>query len=516
VLSLCRECQLFLLSLKMLTTFSIQTLVEQAKSLLETSEDVVDLFPNLDLWQYYLKPLLSQSPSPALGVLQPVAGAVFLGNAGRPPLVQLQKDLNGYSVPLRMAMYSRSLIQHCADSLPPLVAVNLHYVLHITWQLVNDQLGMHEEDKLFASARDPDIETELRNFVEVSKYDLSIIALGGPKWQEESIKWARTDFSGSLSTASALVRELFQACATNEPTAFYAYRVLTELFEKLVDAHGCQSTESEVWLQKLDVLKPTTTNIFGALSILSGLEEHLGTSKIVNTMCNRLISEVAGASAQQESTVKSLVLLNACLSVYGKGDLPVAQNRLIFAVKQILSWSDWSIANNSKLLSESCHALQRLLPSIRDVYGPYWESTLGICVSLWDSIDSGTLTNEKIPAIGMSLKLYYVLRKLEDANEDLGDALTKLSRQVSLGMVKLLKLRRSQESVPQKHVDELLAREISRISLDYVKDCLPEFYPLIASDFRDVQSAAFDVLHRALPETQQVLSMNVLLEHEGE
>jgi E3 ubiquitin-protein ligase listerin len=282
----------------------------------------------------------------------------------------------------------------------------------------------------------------------------------------------------------------------------------------LVNVHGWHNISGDAWLQKLDILKASTKNTLGAVSLLAGLQENLGTSQLVNNMCNRLISDVTGVSAQSDRALGLLVLLNASLSVYDEGDLPVAQNRLVFAVKQILSWVD-VVSNSTRLASEMFRALHRLLPAIKGVYGSYWESSLAFCITTWESNDSDNLTDEKIPVIGMSLKLYTILRCLEDANDDLEDSLRQLGYQISNGLVHLLQLRRSKDSLPQTYTDDLLARETTKIPLDHVKNNLSEIYPLVASDYRMVQSAAFDILHRALPEAQQQLSIDVILEKRG-
>ena len=64
-------------------------------------------------------------------------------------------------------------------------------------------------------------------------------------------------------------------------------------------------------------------------------------------------------------------------------------------------------------------------------------------------------------------------------------------------------------------VDEQLSRELAKMPLSHIKDDMSEFYPLVASDSRTVQSTAFDILHRALPEAQQQISLDVALEQRG-
>ncbi len=445
--------------------------------------------------------------------MRPFAGAVFLvaqsltDHHPRPP-----RDLNGYSIPLRMAMYTSKLLLHedFLELLPDELQVDLLYLLSLTYELANDQIDLLEDNKLFETQQDPDVLNEVRQFLSDVREILSRAAGNAGSW--------RTSVPGKQSpedtstVAGALVLRLIGSSSYRGPIAYYASKALGGLVQALVSAHGWQNEGSEEWLSKLDILKTSSNNVLGAAAILIGLEDSLRSSRLINTLCNRLISDVAGAKAQSEKTLGLLVLLNSVLAVYDEEDLPVANNRLVFAVKQILSWTEDLVVTDSRLASEACRALQKLLPAIKDVYGPYWEATFDFCVSIWESSDDGVLSNERLPMIGMSLKLFSVLRNMvDDANDDLKDAYELSHEQVCDGLIKLLKLERSKETQPLEFVDSMLSRQVVKIPSDRIKD-LSEFYPLVASDFRMVQSAAFDVLHKALPKVQQELSVNVLLE----
>lgn len=498
--------------------YSIETLVDQAESVLKTATDTFNinsLLPDPVKWMNSLKPVLSQCPNPALGVMRPFAGAVFLVHSSPPPtLFPSSRDLSGYSSPLRMAMYTVRLLGDVYKLMSPPVAVYVFYLLNLTSQLVEDQLDMNEEGRLFASAIDPDIMAELRDFVSASRAAFSHIFLDAKSWLHDLVK-AKNESLETSNIAGTLVSKLIEATNGDTPTAFYATRALSGLLQGLVDVHGWDNTSGDAWLQSLDVLKSSTTNILGAVSLLTGLQENLSTSQLVKNMCNQLVSDITGVSAHSDKALGLLVLLNTTLSVYDEGDVPVAQNRLVFAVKQILSWVD-TASEDSERAAEMFRALHRLLPAIRGVYGSYWETAIGFCISTWESDDLRALTDERIPMVGMSLKLYTILRTLDDANDDLEDALRQLGYQVSQGMLSLLGLLRSKECLPLTYTDGILAREATKIPLENIKDNLSDIYPLVASDFRMVQSAAFDILHRALPEAQQQLSVDVILEKRGE
>lgn len=380
---------------------------------------------------------------------------------------------------------------------------------------LQDQFDLRQDNQLYLSLLDPDVASDIEDFLFVARKPLVKMTSSASGWINDSGVVMASGASYSSGVIRFLISKLIQDASTNTPIAFHAARILCSLLQQLINDHGWHSTQGETWLHGLDILKTSTKNILGAISVLLGLQDVLGTSKIVNTLCNRLISDISGASAQSEKTLGLLVLLNASLTVYDEDDLPVAQNRLIFSVKQILSWTDTVPSTYSAMAvaSEACYALHRLLPAIKGVYGTYWESALSFCIAMWGSCDDGNLSEAKVPIIGMTLKLFTILRYLQDANDDLEDALNQLSQQISEGLVHLLRLRRSKDNVPILFIDDMLCREIRKLPLGHLLDDLEEFYPLVASDIRTVQSAAFDVLHRALPDAQQQISVEVLLEN---
>lgn len=492
-------------------TLTIDTLIQQAEAVIATSDDNLlhlELFPDAIKWSQALAPLLDQVPNPTLGVMRPFAGAVFLVRTQKgSDISRPERDLDGYSVALRMAMYSARLIREHPDRLSKDALAEILYLLGLTVELANDQLDLLETNKLFVLSSEEAI-AGAREFVDrIYQESWSFILLHSKAWQEGFESGSPLEFSGVVHT---LVLKLLNASSGNTSTSFYSARVLSHLLPKLAEQHGWPAG-SEEWIVNLEILKSSTSNVLGAVAILTGLHETLSTSQIVGNLCNRLISDVAGATAQSEKSLGLLVLLNATLSIYDGDDLPVAQNRLVFAVKQILSWTPEIASTNYQLSSESCLALQRLLPAIKSVYGSYWDKTLEFCIKTWESMESEEHYDQKLPMTGMSLKLFSSLRSLQDANDDLEDALTKYGETASRCFIKLMKLPRFKPTQPIEFVDNILSRLVVKIPLSHVNE-ISEFYPLIASENRIVQSAAFDVLHRAIPAEQEEISVNAILE----
>ncbi|OWP03493.1 hypothetical protein B2J93_7511 [Marssonina coronariae] len=498
-------------------SLSIETLVQQASNIIAQAPESPQtaIFPDTELWLEYLSLLLGQIPNPALGVKRPFAGAVFLvKQSSTENFPRLARDVDGYSIPLRMALYTSRLLHHedLLGGLPEDFQVQLFYLLALSYELANDQVDLLEDNKLFASHQDLDTINDIRKFLRDVREILKDSAENATSWRAPVSEKQTPE--GISAVIHALILKLIQSSSIESPSAYYASKALGSLIQALVSTHGWQNDGSEEWLASLDILKTSTTNMLGAAAIFIGLEDSVRSSKFVSTLCNRLISDIAGAKAQSEKTLDLIVLLNSVLAVYEEDDLPVANNRLIFAVKQILSWTEDLATADSRLASEACRALQKLLPAIRDVYGTYWKSTFDFCVSIWESSSDGILSNGRLPMIGMSLKLFSILQNMredEDANDDLKEAYDLSHEQVCDGLVSLLKLDRVKETQPLEFVDSLLSRQVAKIPSGRIKD-LADFYPLVASEFRMVQSAAFDVLHKALPQVQQELSVNVLLE----
>lgn len=489
--------------------------MQQAEAVIATSDDNLhhpELFPDSTKWSQALAPLMDQVPNPTLGVMRPFAGAVFLVSAQQnADISRPGRDADGYSTALRMAMYTASLIQNHPDRLSKDNLVKVLYLLCLTVELAKDQLDLLEINKLFALPSEEAI-TGVREFVnKVHQETLSSILLHSKAWREGLESNSPLEFSGPIH---ALVLKLVGASSTRSTTSFYTARVLSHLLPKLVEQHGWQAAGSEEWLTELGVLKSTTPNILGTVAVLTGLHENLIASPLVNNFCNRIISDVAGATAKSEKTLGLLVLLNTTLSVYDDENLPVAQNRLVFAVKQILSWTPEIAGSNYQLSSEACRALQRLLPAIKSVYGSYWETTLEFCIKIWETMEFEEHHDQKLPMMGMSLKLFSNLRTLQDTNDDLEDAFSQYGETVSHCFIKLMKLPRFKPTQPLAFVDSILSRLVTKIPSSHIKD-VSEFYPCVASENRLIQSAAFDVLHRTIPAEQEEISVNTLLEKKG-
>lgn len=481
----------------------VDTLFDQAIAVSRHSTDgLQQLFPNTDTWLRELNFFLQDAPHPALAITSSIGGAYFLAQVkGKPAERRIQRDQRGLSIPARMAMYTAAMLTDGVEinKLSQDLQVDLLYLLYLTAALATDQITRMDENKLFANLQDTSLVEEVEDFVTMTR---KIMNDSFAKFKD----WKPGQGDGLLD---ALIGRMVDSASCLEPIGIYSARALSETLQAFADAHGYGSGLEE-WVAQRG-LKATPPTVLAAVAILTGYGETLASSKTVSTLLNRLISDVAGAKYDAETTVLTLVLLNACTPIFEVGELPVVPLRLVHAVKQITSWFEQDPESlGVALATESCRALQRLLPCIREMYGPHWERSIEFCLSLW-ALAPKDDPERRLPYIHASVKLLASLQTFEDPNDDLVDALEKHAAAIHKGILDLLKLPGSRSSQPQEIVDALLCRQAAKVPLEHLKD-LSDLYGLVSSDSREIQTAGFNLLHRALPAAQEELSLDVLIE----
>ncbi|KAI1457971.1 hypothetical protein F4805DRAFT_152315 [Annulohypoxylon moriforme] len=493
-------------------SLSVTTLAQQvlqsSTAGLDQDAQLDRLLPDTVVWREELSHFLQETPNQSLALTSTLGGAYLLPlQSSTTSNTSVQRDKDGCSVPGRMAMYTTKL--HSGgfrlDALPLSQKAEIIICLNLTAELVSDQLTIMSEDKIWKSLSSETSLSGAEYLVTSARGKLIFdMTEGADGWRD-----------GTGTDSSLLMHEIIQRLLDEAksltPLGLYSARILSELFQVLTEYHGFPSS-GEQWLASLDILKSTPSTVLPAVAIMSGLGETISALRTVSNFCNRLVSDVAGAKVGQEKSLITLVLLNSCMRIYDTGELPAANNRLVFAVRQITSWFDTPEELDYRFAAEACHCLQRLLPCIKDVYGSYWEKTLDFCIYLWTRPTTEPL-DRLLPGINASLRLFTTLKLLEneEPNDDLIDALQSSAEKSSAALIELLKLPREKDTQPAEIVDSIICRLVEKLPLNHIKD-LSELYGLVASDSRGIQTAAFTLLHKALPAAQEEISLNVLLE----
>ncbi|KAI1817479.1 hypothetical protein GGS20DRAFT_532322 [Poronia punctata] len=489
------------------TSLMVDTLVRQAMQVqgADASMDLSSLIPDTAKWKEQLSVFFQEAPNSSLALTNGLAGSCFLTTEeSRHSNTSLPRDARGCSIPGRMAEYTVKLISSGFDfnKLDVSMKVDVVVALGLTAELAADQLTLMSKNSIWGALDSQDALTDLENLVASSRKQIIKIA-------ENAQDWCGGSGNDESPLVHAVIQNLIETSRVLSPLGFYSARSMYNILQALTERHGLASSTEE-WLASPDLLKSSPTTVFPAAAILGGLGEAASTSKAVSNFCNRLVSDIAGARLDQDKTLITLVLLNLCMQVYDIGELPVANNRLVFAVKQVTSWLDTPEQLDNATAAEACRCLQRLLPCIKDVYGPYWEKAVDFSIYLWTKPATEPI-EKRLPEIHASLRLIAALQSLDEPNDDLVDVLQTSAEKISAGLLELLKLPREKFTQPLEIVDAILCRQVDNIPIRHYPE-LSELYSLIASESRAIQTAAFTILNKALPAAQETLSVDILLE----
>jgi hypothetical protein len=485
-------------------SLEIDTLVDQAKEAQGAGTNTEDVIPSTNVWIRALAPFLEVEIDPSLTITNNLGGAAAIVSSANATQEKLRvpRDRKGRSIPARIALYISRLLgsDMAIDTLPLQFQVELLYLQCITVQLVTDQITALSNDGLWrdlddaaAIAEAEEVITALRKVIHDT---VTVVAW----WSDET--------SGS-NAVHGLVKMLTDQSKELSIRGLYSARAFSEVVQSAAEKHGALPGFEEKYLTN-DVLKASPGTVLYASALLTGLGETVSSSKAVNNFCNRLVSDAAGASVESEKTPIVLVLLNRCTQVYETGELPVANNRIVFAVRQITSWLDEPENLRPALSAEICRALAKLLPCMKDVYGSYWEKSLQFCSHLWATANRHELV-EALPFIHASLALVKTLEAIDEPNDDLEDALKEFANVKAQGLIELLNLSREFKSQPLDIVDASLCREVAKIPIRFITD-LSDIYSLVASESADIQTAAFTLLHKAIPAQQEQKSVDIMLD----
>jgi hypothetical protein len=491
-------------------SLSVDTLVQQIQDIYRSrtiSEEF--LFPNPNIWRSELSVFLQDLPSPSLSLTSSLGSSYLLVSRGtKTASGKPRRDRRGYSVPARMALYTSKILSSGIDlsSASQEFQLDLLYLLCLTVELASDQLTLTNENGLWASYSSQGVLDEVQDFISSTRETVRRIC--------SADKDLQVDYIDDKSRVGQLIKIMTRQARELNTAGLYSARALSGLLQSLTELHGLRDEEG--WLVELDIMKPTPEAVLPTVAFVTGLGEILSSSKALNLLCNRLISDISGASPTAGQTRITIVLLNAVMSVYDIGELPVAHNRLVFAVRQISSWFGTPDDLDVLLSAETCRSLQLLFPNVKDVYGPYWERAIEYCVYLWNrASELPASLSEYLPCLQASMKLMRCLETIPDPNDDLVEALEAHARPKSRALIRLLNLPRLEKSTqPQDIVDSLLCRRIEQIPVDDVGDP-SDLYSVIASESRSIQTAAFGLLHRVVPERQEKLSVDILLDKKG-
>ncbi|KAK4465790.1 hypothetical protein QBC42DRAFT_293860 [Cladorrhinum samala] len=488
------------------SSLDIHTLIQQALGAFQSGQLAAkELFPTAMTWMTELSCFFARAPSPSLAITSSMEGAYFLvqGVADAPEPAP-SRDSNGRSTAARMALFTVKLLSSGVGyrALPIESQLELLYLLCLSDSVAADQLAASQTNGLWRNNPGEDTDAEILEFTTLASTVIGDIISGLEGWRD-------FDMSGNTLVEQLINFMLKEARGFNS-VSFYTAKALSNLLQAIVKAHGPLQRVDQ-WLGNLSLSKVAPDSVFVAAALLTGLDDTLASSRTVQTLVSRLMSELPGYSPGSPRTLPSLVLLNIGVAIFEAGQLPVEPRKQVMVLQQITKWMDTVDEIDYKLAAESCKAIMRIFPSVKTVYGPFWEKSVEFCLLLWQRANIDT-ADHRIPYVHASVKLMQALKAAEDANDDLEDALATRHSSESMALVGLLGIpRKGPSTLPSQLVDSVVSRAASNIPDAELKD-LSDIYKSVASDSKNIQKAAFGLLHRALPAAQEDINLSVIMD----
>ncbi|KAF2236294.1 hypothetical protein EV356DRAFT_482442 [Viridothelium virens] len=492
---------------------SIDSLVDLAQRLWnETREDQASiaarLLPTASATRESIDLLLISGPKHELSITSPLGGAVYLTDATEPAKNRQEWDASGFSKFLRLAIYTSQLIAktNLFELLDLDHRIEIFRFLEFAVQFTNEDITLGNVRGLFAPAVEAEVSEVLSGIQGVVHRSL-----------EASREWwlSSTTHPDSLVVART-VKTLFESATGTSPSAYYSALAYATLVRELVEMHGQPPSVDD---QKPEAVLRTLRKSKDELRLASfsvAMQSFLSRNEESLTMLNGLIANLTGLKAEEEpqEVLRQLVLANTILQNEDAPKDRVTKQRVVFFVQHI---TQWATDPNMRLSiqAETLRALVGTIGYMKDMYGSHWPDILHAILGVWKRcIREG---KGRLPLLHASLRLFGTLRSLsedQDVNDDLLDAWKDTQTAAAGTLISVLKSLETgvdDSHQPQRIVDDLLARQISKTPLGNYEG-LHELFPLIQAQSESIQKTAFAILDVQIPAKQEQISFDAALD----
>ncbi|KAA8914542.1 hypothetical protein FN846DRAFT_926712 [Sphaerosporella brunnea] len=463
------------------------------------------LFSN-DEWEATIRPFLLEVKNPSLAISNSLAGGIFFVENEPVEGASTTWNSEGYSKILRMSLFVTKFIDAVRNTSDTWVieiekVSNLLRWLLVVHEVVKDNRSIEGANDIWKDYS-PEVDTELTEFA-ASLQRLIQLAVNTTTDQREF--------------ASKVIYPLVERCGNSlSPEAFYSARALSVAYALLCEAtpEFAQCYVEEI--EKNDMWK--SPDIFHSTALLVGAENVLPPAKRERVWVG-VIGALLGVSSAGAATsgLQLLVLLNTAFPDADAGPTPIPQPRAMNLIRHLLSWVDEDneeIDLSPGLISEIAKALCHVIPVVGGMYGEHWQSAFDFVRSCWEIC--APLEEVHLSMVSASLRLFQVLKSLIGQNDDLDDAWMEFRGDLYSRLIGLLQNagRPDNTHQPRSIVNTQIARQLRDIDVSLVED-VGSLYPLLRTQSRPIQKAAFDILHLYIPTQQEQLSVDIALSAEA-
>ncbi|EEP82339.1 predicted protein [Uncinocarpus reesii 1704] len=508
-------------------SLSVDALVAIAKGVSEAASEpsgpnLSSLFPSEKQWSNALELFLLNPPLPSLSIMSPLSGAML--NVERPSheleVLSLPHDANQLPLAARLASYVTRLLSFIkVEALEPDLQKTVFLYVPLAAQLIEDNINV-EGSTAILPLESPETRNEFADLVGEARQNIK--------------QWINASFSSNsppdIDSSPDIVnfwKNHLEQLQGNTPKAYRYAEVYARILSERDSLGKVDFAETSLeYAQKLD----SSANPFILAAVVTAFKTSLAGLTLTTKMCNQLVAQATGLDELPEDEgLRKLIALNALLQ--GDGDFveKIPTQRLVFLVKHLVKFLQ-SEEPSLRLVTEIMKVFRVVLPQLKTIYGSHWADIFAALKTLWES-DKGS--DEYLPALHASLRLFSCLRKLasDESNDDLEDAwaasqkshvealiglLSEFGESILLSCVLLDRAKIAHldpsflPDMPWTITIDILDREIKQINVDHIEDVNGLFATLTIQS-RGVQRAAYGVLHRVIPKSQEAISFNVAL-----
>ncbi|EAW07440.1 ubiquitin-protein ligase RKR1 [Aspergillus clavatus NRRL 1] len=494
-------------------SLSLGSLLSIAEDLLQAVdfEDIgsiaKDILPSRQSWERAIQPFLDLPPRSSTAITNPLGGTLYLvhrdlSDTFKEQYRSIPRDAGNCSSAFRLAYFTVRILSSF-DIVSKLSAVELEtiaYFMPLVVQLIDDDLSIENCNGITGLSHS-DQRDEYMELVHDGRKMIS--------------QWARSEIQsfGTEESISSIILSFWQgrleALGSTSPADYRIGEAFVKLMNS-VDSPGRNKSPEDI--TKL-CREMRTANAIKSAAWVAVLRDSILTSPTGIRLCNELVADSTGLKPQDEKKdgIRKLSILNLLLA----GEVDVAgtfpTQRLVFLVKHLVRCLQ-SEELPLSLKAEIIRTLTFVLPHLNEIYGSHWEDCIDVLCAIWHEVNGG---DDALPLILSSFRLFAALRSIvadEDSNDEVKDVWSERKTELFNNLVSTLgKLDHSTTfHQPRDITAEVLCRLIEVIPAESLEDVNKMFY-LLTANSRAVQKAAYTLLHRYIPSTQEQVSFDVAL-----
>ena len=497
-------------------TLSVALLIDLAKKTLHKCQEqdravvATQVLPTEVQWNEALRPVIALRPNASLAITNPLGNTIYLVDQ---PLTteSVAYDENGHSKAFRLFWYTSVLlnatdvVEHATLDRTSCTVNSLALVS----QIANDHLSVRSSCSLW----------EVDN-IESEEEVIDIIS----ETQRLVASWLAGHTLLDVVNDKVLPA-LLEDSRGRGARAYYSSRAYTSIMSELIELHTDPGTGA-----RSDEIKQMrkTSDVFRAVAILSTIQDVAALTRLFN----ELLADTTGNHLSNPSNgngVHDMILLSSILDRQGFIEvLPsIPKQRLVFFVQHVckhlvtLIGTDASSETRSLptglelvKISDILRVLRHFVSVLGETYGSFWEEIVDVLGKMW-TVEK-ELSDNDLPLVHASLRMHATLLKLgsQETNDDLVDVLRNREESLGNGLVRLLYALQdatNESHQPRAIVHELLARQVTQTggSIDTNPDS--DLYAVLASQSSALQGAAYELLHRSIPKSQENVSLDKAL-----